>query len=226
MRHWFRILCRVHKKEQYMPLCAEKSVYERNVCIKIFAWFCGRWIALSTPGDLTVSKRPGTSYQIKIHFSIKTTNFLMNYNLLSFQIFDRLIISFTKYYYQVSTSFMQEKKRYKGLKTGKWISIWSLVPGLLLTVRSASWIVICQLPHKGIKSMTTGILNLQRIKTYKYWTLIWVFPITLILKFSEFKSLSVKNTSTDWRQPPYILSSLRCYPMRMTLFHKFVHKWT
>ena len=33
---------------------------------------------------------------------------------------------------------MQENKRYKGLKTGKWISIRSLVPGLLLTVRSAS----------------------------------------------------------------------------------------
>ena len=31
---------------------------------------------------------------------------------------------------------MQENKRYKGLKTGKWISIRSLVPGLLLTVRS------------------------------------------------------------------------------------------
>ena len=32
---------------------------------------------------------------------------------------------------------MQENKRYRGLKTGKWISIRSLVPGLLLTVRSA-----------------------------------------------------------------------------------------
>ena len=32
---------------------------------------------------------------------------------------------------------MQENKRYKGLKTGKWISIRSLVLGLLLTVRSA-----------------------------------------------------------------------------------------
>ena len=36
---------------------------------------------------------------------------------------------------------MQENKRYKGLKTGKWISIWSLVPGLLLTVRSARYIL-------------------------------------------------------------------------------------
>ena len=33
---------------------------------------------------------------------------------------------------------MQENKRYKGLKTGKWISIQSLVLGLLFTVRSAS----------------------------------------------------------------------------------------
>ena len=69
-----------------------------------------------SPGDLTVSKRPGTSYQIKILFSIKTTKFLVKYNLLCFQIFDRLKISFTKHDYQVSTSFMKENKRYKGLK--------------------------------------------------------------------------------------------------------------
>ena len=62
----------------------------------------------------------------------------MKYNLLFFQISGRLIISFTKHDYKVSTSFMQENKRYKGLKTGKWISIRLLVPGLLLTVRSAS----------------------------------------------------------------------------------------
>ena len=62
----------------------------------------------------------------------------MKYSLLCFKIFDRLIISFTKHDYEVSTSFMQGNKRYKGLKTGKWISIRSLVPGLLLTVRSAS----------------------------------------------------------------------------------------
>ena len=54
---------------------------------------------LANPGDLTVSKKPGTSYQIKIHFSIQTTKFLMKYNLLCFQIFDRLIISFTKHDY-------------------------------------------------------------------------------------------------------------------------------
>ena len=61
----------------------------------------------------------------------------MKYNLLCLKIFDRLIISFTKHDYEVSTSFIQEKKRYKCLKTGKWISIRLLVPGLLLTVRSA-----------------------------------------------------------------------------------------
>ena len=32
---------------------------------------------------------------------------------------------------------MKENKRYKRLKTAKWISIRKLVPGLLLTVRSA-----------------------------------------------------------------------------------------
>ena len=56
-------------------------------------------LRLYNQGDLTVSKRPGTSDEIKIHFSIKTTKFLVKYNLLCFQIFDRLIISFTKYDY-------------------------------------------------------------------------------------------------------------------------------
>ena len=37
------------------------------------------------PGDLTVSKSPGTSYQIKIHFSIKTTKFLVKYNVIVFK---------------------------------------------------------------------------------------------------------------------------------------------
>ena len=48
---------------------------------------------------------------------------------------------------------MQENKRYKGLKTGKWISIRSLVPGLLLTVRSASCDVIFRFSYPG------GVLN-------------------------------------------------------------------
>ena len=53
----------------------------------------------NNPGDLTVSKRPGTSYQIKIHFSIQTTKFLMKYNLVCFQVSGRLIIFFTKHDY-------------------------------------------------------------------------------------------------------------------------------
>ena len=61
----------------------------------------------------------------------------MKYNLLCFQTSGRLIIFFNKHDYQVSTSLMKQNKRYKGLKTGKWISIWDLVPGLFLTVRSA-----------------------------------------------------------------------------------------
>ena len=73
-------------------------------------WSCHSWVLLNLwivdqgksykySGDLTVSKRPGTSCQIKIHFSIKTTKFLVKYNLLCFQIFGRLIISFTKHDY-------------------------------------------------------------------------------------------------------------------------------
>ena len=61
----------------------------------------------------------------------------MKYNLLCLQISGRLIIFFNKYDYQVLTSLMKENKRYKRLKTAKWISIRKLVPGLLLTVRSA-----------------------------------------------------------------------------------------
>ena len=63
----------------------------------------------------------------------------MKYNLLCFQISARLIIFLNKHNYQVLTSLMKENKRYKRLKTAKWISIRKLVPGLLLTVRSAGY---------------------------------------------------------------------------------------
>ena len=57
----------------------------------------------------------------------------MKYNLLCFQTSRRLIIFFNKDDYQVSTRLMKQNKRYKGLKTAKWISILELVPGLFLT---------------------------------------------------------------------------------------------
>ena len=63
----------------------------------------------------------------------------MKYNLLCFQISGRLIIFFNKHDYQVLTSLMKENKRYKRLKTAKWIFIRKLVSGLLLTVRSAGY---------------------------------------------------------------------------------------
>ena len=47
----------------------------------------------------------------------------MNYNLLCFQTSGRLIIYFNKHDYQVLTSLMMQNKRYKRLKTAKWISI-------------------------------------------------------------------------------------------------------
>ena len=61
----------------------------------------------------------------------------MKHNLLCFQTAGTLKIFFNKHDYQVSTSLMKENKRYKRLKTAKRISIRQLVPGLLLTVRSA-----------------------------------------------------------------------------------------
>ena len=64
----------------------------------------------------------------------------MKYNLLRFQTSGRLIIFFNKHDYQVSTSLMKENKRYKRLKTAKWIYTRKLVPGLLLTVRSAGYL--------------------------------------------------------------------------------------
>ena len=78
------------------------------------------------------------SCQIEIHFSIKNTRFLFKYTLLCSLIYDRFIILFIKHNHKVSASFIKEKQRYKWLKTAKWISILLLVPGLLLTVRSAS----------------------------------------------------------------------------------------
>ena len=63
----------------------------------------------------------------------------MKYYLLRFQTSGRLIIFCNKHDYQVLTSLMKENKRYTRLKTAKWISIRKLVPGLLLTVRSAGY---------------------------------------------------------------------------------------
>ena len=66
----------------------------------------------------------------------------MKYYLHCFQTSGRLIILFNIHDYRVLASFMKENKRYERLKTAKWISIRCLVPGLLLTVRSAGYIAI------------------------------------------------------------------------------------
>ncbi len=65
------------------------------------------------PGDLKTRKRTGTSCQIEIHFSFKTTKFLFKYTLLCSQIYDRFIILFIKHNRKVSASFIKEKQRYK-----------------------------------------------------------------------------------------------------------------
>ena len=75
----------------------------------------------------------------------------MKYNLLCFQISDGLIIFLNKHDYQVLTSLMKENKRYKRLKTAKWISIRKLVPGLLLTVRSAGLISLSHAMRPGLQ---------------------------------------------------------------------------
>ncbi len=67
----------------------------------------------SQPDDLKTRNRTGTSCQIEIHFSIKTTKFLFKYTLLCSQIYDRFIILFIKHNHKVSASFIKEKQRYK-----------------------------------------------------------------------------------------------------------------
>ena len=49
------------------------------------------------PGDLKTRKRTGTSCQIEIHFSIKTTEYLLKYTLFRFQIYVRAIVLITKH---------------------------------------------------------------------------------------------------------------------------------
>ena len=49
------------------------------------------------PGDLKRRKRTGTSCQIEIHFSIKTTEYLLKYTLFRFQIYVRAIVLITKH---------------------------------------------------------------------------------------------------------------------------------
>ena len=78
----------------------------------------------------------------------------MKYNLLCFQISGRLMIFFNKHDYPVLTSLMKENKRYKRLKTAKWISIRKLVPGLLLTVRSAGSYKTACLKCNSVRSLT------------------------------------------------------------------------
>ena len=81
-------------------------------CIKMISSF----VTVSTfyePGDLKTRKRTGTSCQIEIHFSIKTTKFLFKYTLFCSQIYYRFIILFIKHNHTVSASYIKEKHRYK-----------------------------------------------------------------------------------------------------------------
>ena len=64
-----------------------------------FLWMRGKLVACicTIPGDLNTRKRTGTSCQIEIHFSIKTTEYLLKYTLFRFQIYVRAIVLITKH---------------------------------------------------------------------------------------------------------------------------------
>ena len=137
----------------------------------------------------------------------------MKYNLLCFQSSCRLIIFFHKHDYQVSTSLMKEHKRYKRLKTAKWISIRRLVPGLLLTVRSAGkytkFANLARLYFQNLQHFATKHCNFTNCKTLcpavviNFVTLPWiktrpiaVIAITVFLYFLGFEQnrLAAKYT--------------------------------
>ena len=64
-------------------------------------------------GDLKTRISTSTSCQIKVHFSSQTSKSLMKYNLLRFQVSGGLVVFFTEHDYKVSTSFINESKRYE-----------------------------------------------------------------------------------------------------------------
>ena len=62
-------------------------------------------------GDLKTRKSTGTSCQIEINFSKQTNIFLIEYDLLGFQISGGLFIFLTEHDYKVSKSFIKVSKR-------------------------------------------------------------------------------------------------------------------
>ena len=100
----------------------------------------------------------------------------MKYNLLCFQTSSRLIIFFNKHDFQVSTSLMKQNKRYKGLKTAKWISIWDLVPGLFLTVRSAGYCAKQKISPGVSKTFIRYDLSLESGRTNDTGILLMLTP--------------------------------------------------
>ena len=77
----------------------------------------------SKPDDLKWRERTGTSCRIKIHFSVETTEYLLKYTLFRFQIYVRAEVLITKRNQKISTSFMENNKRYKRFNTAEWIYI-------------------------------------------------------------------------------------------------------
>ena len=59
------------------------------------------------PGDLKWRERTETSCQIKVHFSVETTEYLLKYTLFRFQIYVRAIVLINEQSHKISTSFMK-----------------------------------------------------------------------------------------------------------------------
>ncbi len=116
--HLSTVLARNAKKNPCKPYKSTRRSHSPGFSVQTtFETDCVRAMLIirsaSSPGDLKTRKRTGTSCQIEIYFSIKTTKFLFKYTLLCSQIYDRFIILFIKHIHKVSASFIKEKQRYK-----------------------------------------------------------------------------------------------------------------
>ena len=82
-------------------------------------------LTISLPGDMKTRKRTGTICQIEIHFSIKTTEYLLKYTLFRFQIYVRAIVLMTKHDSKISASLIKNNERYNRLYKGKMDFYWN-----------------------------------------------------------------------------------------------------
>jgi hypothetical protein len=129
-----------------MKSCTHKSTYVQVTFIRwkehsaihfLSAWQgMVRWWWNTAQVISEVGKRPGTSCKIEIHFWFKITQYLINGFRLSSQICPRYSFLCATHRHKVSNSFTKQSGRDMWLKVQNWISILSVVPVLLLTIRS------------------------------------------------------------------------------------------